>query len=86
MAGGLFDDICVHFPESSHDLKVVALEYQNICSNGVLDGCIGALDWWLCCIQVPTWKVTSNILAYFSRHYQCYGVNFQALLQIQLTP
>ncbi len=32
------------FPTDSHGLKVVALEYQNRSSNGVLDGCIRALD------------------------------------------
>jgi hypothetical protein len=70
-------ELSIHFPTSSHDLKIVALEYQNKSSNGVLDGCIGALDRWLCCIQVPTQKETSNILAYFSRHYECYGFNIQ---------
>ncbi len=70
-------ELSIHFPTSSHDLKVVELEYQNKSSNGLLDGCIGALDGWLCHVQVPAQKETSNISAYFSRHYQCYGVNVQ---------
>jgi len=79
-------ELSINFPTSRHDLKVVALEYQNKSSNGVLDGCVRALDGWLCRVQVPTQKETANISVYFSGHYQCYGVNVQALLQIQLTP
>jgi len=62
----------------SHGLKLGTLAFQNKSSNGVLDGCVGALDGWLCRIKVPTQKETANISAYFSGHYQCYGVNVQA--------
>ena len=44
----------------------------------MLDGCVGALDGWLCRIKVPTSTDTANIAAYFSGHYQHHGVNVQA--------
>jgi len=49
------------------------VEFQKKSSFGVLDGCVGALDGWLCRINVPLGRDTSNISAYFS------GINIQAV-------
>lgn len=70
--------LALKFPTDRHQLKRVALEFQQKSSFGVMDGCVGALDGWLCRIKVPLSKDTSNIRSYFSGHYQCYGVNVQA--------
>jgi hypothetical protein len=48
-----------------HGLKD-ALDYQDKSSSGILDGCIGALDGWLCQLQTPSAKETVNVSAYFS--------------------
>jgi hypothetical protein len=69
----------IQFPTNDAGLKEIAMEFQNKSSFGVLDGCIGALDGWLCRINVPLDRDTSNISAYFSGHYQCYGINIQAV-------
>jgi hypothetical protein len=71
-------ELALRFPTNLDELKRTALEFQGKSSFGVLDGCVGALDGWLCRIKVPLGKDTSNIRAYFSGHYQCYGVNVQA--------
>ena len=47
--------------------------------DGVLNGCIGALDGYLQCIAAPSHKECGNLDAYFSVHYCVYGVNIQAM-------
>jgi DDE superfamily endonuclease len=70
--------LAIEFPTDPNGLKQLAVEFQGKSSMGVLDGCVGALDRWLCHIKVPTAKDTANIAAYFSGHYQHHGVNVQA--------
>jgi hypothetical protein len=43
-----------------------------------LNGCIAALNGWLCRIWVPAAAETMNKASYFSGHYQCHGLNVQA--------
>jgi hypothetical protein len=38
----------LHFPTELSELKEVAIEFQGKSSFGILDGCIVALDGWLC--------------------------------------
>jgi hypothetical protein len=71
--------LSLEFPMDHGELKRVALEFQGKSSFGVTDGCVGALDGWLCCIKVPIGREASNISSYFSGHYQCYGINVQAV-------
>jgi len=71
--------LSLKFPTEHDDLKKVCLELQAKSSFGVMDGCVGALDGWLCRIKVPMHKDTSNVTSYFSGHYQCYGINVQAV-------
>jgi hypothetical protein len=70
--------LAIEFPTDPNGLKQLAVEFQGKSSMGVLDGCVRALDGWLCHIKVPTVKDTANIAAYFSGHYQHHGVNVQA--------
>jgi hypothetical protein len=66
------------FPTSEEKLKETAVLFQRKSSFGELNGCISALDGWLCRILIPSPKETPNVSSYFSGHYQCYGVNVQA--------
>jgi len=66
-------------PMENAGLKRLALGFMGKSSFGVIDGCVGALDGWLCWIKVPLGKDTSSISSYFSVHYQHYGVNVQAV-------
>ena len=47
--------------------------------DGVLNGCIGALDGYLQHIVAPSHKECGNVGAYFPRHYCVYGVNIKAI-------
>ena len=70
--------LSINFPMTLSDLSRSAAEFKSISSHGVIDGCIAALDGWLCRIRVPSAKEVRKVTAYFSGHYQCYGLNVQA--------
>jgi hypothetical protein len=71
-------DLQLKMPTSISEMKVVASGFESLSLDGRLNGCIGALDGWLCRIKVPSQKETYNVGSYFSGHYQSYGVNVQA--------
>jgi len=52
--------------------------FKELSLDGQLNGCISALDGWLCRIKVPSASDTMNVASYFSGHYQSYGINVQA--------
>jgi hypothetical protein len=60
-------------------LDKVQQGFEAISWDGVLNGCIGALDGYLQCIAAPFHKECGNLDAYFSVHYCVYGVNIQAM-------
>jgi hypothetical protein len=66
------------FPVQVGDLVKSASKFESLSSHGLINGCIGALDGWLCQIQVPSANEVTWVKSYFSGHYQCYGVNVQA--------
>jgi hypothetical protein len=51
--------------------------FESLSLYGRLNGCVGALDGWLCRIKVPSENETYNVGSYFSGHYQSYGVKVQ---------
>ena len=72
------DALKLVYPSTLPELKAKANAFKARSSNGALDGCVGALDGWLCHIEVPSATETPNVTSYFSGHYQCYGLNVQA--------
>jgi hypothetical protein len=72
------DELALKMPMTLSELRVAADEFTNISLDGRLNGCVGALDGWLCRIKVPSKAETMNVASYFSGHYQTYGVNVQA--------
>ena len=45
----------------------------------MIDGCVACVDGLLLCIQTPSSSETGNVVkAFFSGHYQAYGINVQA--------
>jgi hypothetical protein len=61
------------------ELDIVRQGFQGISWDGVLNGCVGALDGYLQHIAAPSYKDCGNVGAYFSGHYCIYGVNVQAM-------
>jgi hypothetical protein len=52
---------------------------ESISCHGIMRGCIGVIDGWLCPIEVPASSMVGNVQSYFSGHYQRYGFNIQAV-------
>jgi hypothetical protein len=62
-----------------HELDKLCSRFYQISTDGVMDGCIGALDGYLKRITAPSHRECGNVSAYFSGHYCTYGVNVQAV-------
>jgi hypothetical protein len=62
-----------------HELDQLCSGFYQISTDGVMDGCIGALDGYLMRITAPSHRECGNVSAYFSGHYCTYGVNVQAV-------
>jgi hypothetical protein len=69
-------DINLPKPE---ELNYVREGFRRISKDGVMNGCIGALDGYLMRITVLSFAECGNVGAYFSGHYCTYGVNVQAM-------
>ena len=53
--------------------------FTNISYKGAITNCVGAIDGFLLPIKVPSKAEVGNVSSYFSGHYQCYGLNVQAI-------
>jgi hypothetical protein len=70
--------LTLKFCISLEELCKSADEFHQCSGEGVLNGCVAALDGWLCRIRVPNAGETLRVTSYFSGHYQCHGLNVQA--------
>jgi hypothetical protein len=66
------------FPITQAELAKAADGFECRSSNGIIRGCIGAIDGWLCPIRVPKQTECGRVISFFSGHYQTYGLNVQA--------
>jgi hypothetical protein len=73
-------DLLFRLPTTDEELRHASAGFESISYGGIMRGCIGAMDGWLCAIQVPPSAAVGNVITYFSGHYQCYGVNVQAIV------
>ena len=69
------DELAFRFPETLAELQRASEGFQSISTQGVIRGCVGAIDGWLCPIIVPPRAVAGNVRSYFSGHYQRYGIS-----------
>ncbi len=66
------------FPFTLSELHQTATDFEGHSAHGIFNGCVGALDGWLCRVRVPSANEAKKVKEYFSGHYQCYGLNIQA--------
>jgi hypothetical protein len=71
----LCESLAFSFPTTEADLQAAADGFKSISSNGVIDGCIACVDGILLKIQTPREAEVGNVKAFFSGHYQTYGIN-----------
>jgi DDE superfamily endonuclease len=67
------------FPKTAEQIKVAASGFAGLSSNNFLRGCVGAVDGLLIRIKVPATIAVGMVKSFYSGHYQCYGVNIQAV-------
>jgi DDE superfamily endonuclease len=71
------------FPQTSEEVGEVICGFAKISTMGIINNCAGAVDGYLCRIKVPSKNEVKNVKSFFSGHYQCYGVNVQAVVDHQ---
>jgi DDE superfamily endonuclease len=67
-----------HFLTTDKEISEAALSYNNVSSHKVVAGCVLCVDGMLLRINTPKECESANTPAYFSGHYQDYGINVQA--------
>lgn len=73
------NELGYHFPSSNDEVLKASSGFAQISSHHIIEGCVGALDGMLLRIFTPRKTETGNVKAYFSGHYQDYGINVQAV-------
>jgi len=76
------DELDIALPASTEQVREAALRFKSKSSHGVMQGCVGCLDGILIEIKMPVG--VTNQRAYFSGHYNCYGLNVQAVCDERL--
>jgi hypothetical protein len=71
-------DLNMVFPASPNLMKLASQGFKSVSENGIIEGCIGVIDGWLCPIRVPRATECGRVMSFFSGHYQRYGLNVQA--------
>ena len=75
-------ELAIKIPTTTEDLKKSADDWDKLSGAfGIYYGVVGAIDGWLACIEKPT---ISNATDYYSGHYQCFGLNIQAVCDSNL--
>ena len=72
-------ELAIKFPQTKAECEAAAAGFRSVSYNGVVANCIGVVDGYLFCINTPSKKEAENVRSYFSGHYQCYGLNIQAV-------
>ena len=74
----------MHLQRAVKELEELQRGFDLKSTGQVMSRCIGAFDGLLLLIQTPSRKEASNVLQYFSGHYQQMGLNVQALVDSYL--
>ena len=70
----------IKMPSTEEEWNEVRLSFLGKSSMGLMRGCVGALDGFLQAFQAPRKKdAQGNVDAFHSGHYDCHGLNCQAL-------
>jgi hypothetical protein len=66
--------------ETSEECELAASGFWSISCKEVIPNCVGLLDGSLLKIDTPRKRKALNVKSYYSGHYQCNGVNIQAIV------
>ena len=71
------DALAYKFPTTPMEVERAAQDFKAISSHGVMEGCVAAMDGILIKTITPAKSQVGNVRAFFSGHYQHYGINVQ---------
>ena len=74
-------ELDINFPATAAEWKEVNDGFTAKSSDGIMQGCVGAIDGYFQRIQAPFQTEVGNVDAYYSGHYEDYGVNCQACVK-----
>ena len=72
------EDLSFSFPSTDEELQKIADGFRALSTKEVINGCVGCVDGLLLKVRTPSSKEVGNVKAFFSGHYQTYGINVQA--------
>lgn len=78
-------ELDINFPNSPEEWKAVNDGFTAKSSDGVMQGCVGAIDGYFQRIQTPQRAEVGNVTSYYSGHYESHGVNCQACVRSDLS-
>jgi len=73
------ENLEIKFPQTNAQCLELAEGFRPLNEKGAIKGCVGAMDGWLLKIFTPPKNAVGNVCSFFSGHYQCYGLNIQAV-------
>jgi hypothetical protein len=74
----------IALPRITTELEAVKKGFESKSMEGVMSGCVGALNGFLLLIRTPSRKEASNVRQFYSGHYQWMGLNVQAVVDSNL--
>ena len=75
----LLERLKIKLPTTPEELNDLKGRFATKSSHHIMQGCVAALDGWLLCIKTPSSRDVADVPAFFSGHYQCMGINCQAM-------
>jgi DDE superfamily endonuclease len=73
------EDLRPRFPQTKEEIEAAMKGFTSISYDGIINNCVGVVDGYLLRIKVPSKNEVGNVKSFFSGHYQCYGMNVQAV-------
>ena len=75
-------DICM--PRTAGEWDLIRREFKQKSRDGIMNGCIGCIDGLLQKTLAPKYTEVPNVRAYYSGHYEHYGLNCQGVCDARL--
>ena len=75
----LCPELAIKFPKTAHEIEKAVAGFASISTETAIKNCVGVIHGYLLRTRVPSKKEAGNVRAFFSGHYQCYGVNVQGI-------
>ncbi|KAL3771896.1 hypothetical protein ACHAWO_010423 [Cyclotella atomus] len=77
-------ELDINLPQNADEWRAVNKGFRRRSFHDTMSGTVGALDGFFQRCNRPTMKETNNVVAYYSGHYESYGVNCLAAVKADL--